>query len=175
MSAMGIDNTSLSSSYNSLKDTFEDLKEGKLQEDNEGIIRQLKNAQDQMIMAAENLYVSLLEMGNTRTNLQRSLDALDRTVAEMELRYQRGQISALQLQEVRDGRTQLKSGLDTLSTNIIVYTAQMENLVGLSPSGKLKLSEVPEITAEQVAAMSYEKDLEAAKEKSYTLYDAAQT
>nr|WP_325195903.1 TolC family protein [uncultured Oscillibacter sp.] len=175
MSAMGVDNTSLSSSYSSLKDTFDDLKEGKLQEDNEGIIRQLKNAQDQMVMAAESLYVSLLEMGNSRTNLQRSLDALDRTVAEMELRYQRGQISALQLQEVRDGRTQLKSGLDTLSTNIVVYTAQLENLVGLSPSGKLKLTEVPEITAEQVAAMSYEKDLEAAREKSYTLYDAAQT
>ena len=175
MSSLGIDNTSLSSSYNALKDTFDDLKDGKLQEDNAGIIRQLENAQDQMIMAAETLYVSLLEMDNSRDTLQRKLDALDRTVAEMELRYQRGQISALQLQEVRDGRTQLKSGLDTLSTNIIVYTAQLENLVGLEPTGTLKLSEIPDITPEQVAAMSYDTDLAAAKETSYTLYDAAQT
>lgn len=170
-----MDTSAMSSTYDSLKDTFDDLKNGKLQADNAGIIRQLENAQDQMILAAENLYVALLEMENTRGTLQRSLDALDRTVTEMELRYQRGQISALQLQEVRNGRTQLKSGLDTLSTNIVVYTAQLENLVGLSPSGILTLSEVPEITAEQVAAMSYEEDLEIAKENSYTLYDAART
>lgn len=165
----------LSASYSSLKDTFNDLKDGKLQEDNAGIVRQLKNAQNQMVMAAETLYVNLLELGNSRGELQRSLAALDRTVAEMELRYQRGQISALQLQQVRSGRTQMKSGLDTLNTNIGLYTAQLENLVGLEPTGTLTLTEVPDVTAEQIAAMSYEADREAAREKSYTLYDAAQT
>lgn len=165
----------LSASYSSLRETFDDLKDGKLQEDNAGVIRQLKNAQDQMVMAAETLYASLLELGNTRDTLQRSLDAMDRTVAEMELRYQRGQISALQLEQTRSGRTQMKSGLDTLDTNIGLYTAQLQNLVGLEPTGTLTLSEVPDITAEQLAAMSYDADLDAAKEKSYTLYDAAQT
>lgn len=81
-----MDTSYMSSSYNSLKDTFDDLKDGKLQEDNEGVILQLKNAQNQMVMAAESLYVALLEMENTQANLQRSLNALDRTVAEMELR-----------------------------------------------------------------------------------------
>lgn len=165
----------LSSSYSALRDVFDDLKDGKLQKDNAGIVRQLENAQDQMVMAAETLYVSLLELGNTRDTLQRSLDAMDRTVAEMELRYQRGQISTLQLEQVRSGRTQLKSGLDTLNTNIGLYTAQLEALVGAEPTGTLTLSEVPDITAEQLAAMSYDTDFETAREKSYTLYDAAQT
>lgn len=165
----------LSTSYSSLRDVFEDLKDGKLQEDNAGVVRQLKNAQDQLIMAAETLYVSLLELENKRDSLQRSLNAMDRTVAEMELRYQRGQISALQLQQVHSGRTQLKSGVDTLTTNIGLYTAQLENLVGLKPTGTLVLSEVPDITQEQIKAMSYDEDLDAAKEKSYTLYAAEQT
>ena len=39
---------SMSSSYESLKDTFDDIRDGKLQEDNEAVIRQLENAQDQV-------------------------------------------------------------------------------------------------------------------------------
>lgn len=166
---------SLGQSYSSLEDVFEDLKDGNLQDDNAGIIRQLKNVQNQMLMAAESLYVAVLEMQNNRDMLQRSLDAVDRTVEEMELRYQRGQISALQLEQVRSGRTQLKSGPDTLTTNIGLYTAQLENMVGLEPTGTLKLSEVPDITAEQLAAMNYTADLAAARETSYAVYDAGET
>lgn len=165
----------LGQTYASLEDTFQDLKDGKLQDDNAGMIRQLKNAQNQILMAAESLYVGILEMQNSDGTLRRSLDAMDRTVAEMELRYQRGQISALQLEQAHSGRTQLKSGLDTLETNIGLYTAQLENMVGLPPTGTLKLTAAPEIAAEQIDAMSYDEDLAAAKEKSYTLYDAGET
>ena len=42
-------------SYKSLREQFEDLKDGKLQEDNEAVIRQLRNAQDQVVMAAQSL------------------------------------------------------------------------------------------------------------------------
>lgn len=166
---------SLSQSYASLEDSFEDLKDGKLQDDNEGIMRQMENAQNQTVVAAETLYVSLLEMENNRSSLEDALTALDRTVEEMELRYQRGQISALQLEQTRSGRTQLQSSLDTLNTNIGIYTAQMENLVGLEPTGTLQLAEVDAVSQAQIDAMSYDADLASAKEKSYTLYDAAES
>ena len=166
---------SLSQSYASLEDSFEDLKDGKLQDDNEGIMRQMENAQNQTVVAAETLYVSLLEMENNRSSLEDALTALDRTVEEMELRYQRGQISALQLEQTRSGRTQLQSSLDTLNTNIGISTAQMENLVGLEPTGTLQLAEVDAVSQAQIDAMSYDADLASAKEKSYTLYDAAES
>ena len=50
-----------------------------------------------MIKTAETIYINILELQNTDEQLQRSLAAMNRTVQEMELRYDLGQISALQL------------------------------------------------------------------------------
>lgn len=158
-----------------LKATFDDLKSGKTQRTNDGIVMQLRNAQNQVVMGAESLYVALLEMDNTRGELTSQLAALDRTVQEMELRYAMGQISALTLQQVKSGRAALASGLATLEVNIGTYTAQLENLLGAEITGALKLSEVPEITDGQIAAMDMEKDLETSRANSYELYNAAMT
>lgn len=68
-------------------------------------------------MAAESLYVALLEMDLTDASLGRSLDTLERSIQEMELRYDLGQISALTLQQVTAGRTSLVSGRQTLAMN----------------------------------------------------------
>lgn len=87
--------SNLDASYDSLRETFDDLKDGKIQDDYAAAKRQLENAENQVVMGAETLYMAILEMQNTRASLQRQLDALDRTVEEMELRYKLGQISAL--------------------------------------------------------------------------------
>ena len=162
----------LADRYASMEQTFDDLKEGKLQTDAEAAKRQLQDAKNQTVMGAETLYIAILEMQNTRQGLQRQLDALDRSVAEMELRYQLGQISALTLQQVKDGRTQLQSGLATLEMNLANYTRQLEVMLGLPQTGTLILEEVPKVSKSQVEKMSLEEDLAAAKEKSYTLYAA---
>lgn len=162
----------LADQYASMEQTFDDLKEGKLQTDAEAAKRQLQDAKYQTVMGAETLYIAILEMQNTRQGLQRQLDALDRSVAEMELRYQLGQISALTLQQVKDGRTQLQSGLATLEMNLANYTRQLEVMLGLPQTGTLILEDVPKVSKGQVEEMSLEEDLAAAKEKSYTLYAA---
>lgn len=162
----------LADQYATMEKTFDDLKEGKLQTDAEAAKRQLQDAKNQTVMGAETLYIAILEMQNTRQGLQRQLDAMDRSVAEMELRYQLGQISALTLQQVKDGRTQLQSGLATLEMNLANYTRQLEVMLGLPQTGTLILEEVPKVSKSQVEEMSLEEDLAAAKEKSYTLYAA---
>ena len=162
----------LADQYAAMEKTFDDLKEGKLQTDAEAAKRQLQDAKNQTVMGAETLYIAILEMQNTRQGLQRQLDAMDRSVAEMELRYQLGQISALTLQQVKDGRTQLQSGLATLEMNLANYTRQLEVMLGLPQTGTLILEEVPKVSKSQVEEMSLEEDLAAAKEKSYTLYAA---
>lgn len=162
----------LADQYAAMEQTFDDLKEGKLQTDAEAAKRQLQDAKNQTVMGAETLYIAILEMQNTRQGLQRQLDAMDRSVAEMELRYQLGQISALTLQQVKDGRTQLQSGLATLEMNLANYTRQLEVMLGLPQTGTLILEEVPRVSKSQVEEMSLEEDLAAAKEKSYTLYAA---
>ena len=162
----------LTDQYASMEQTFDDLKDGKLQKDAEAAKRQLEDAKNQTVLGAETLYIAILEMQNTRQGLQRQLDAMDRSVEEMELRYQLGQISALTLQQVKDGRTQLQSGLATLEMNLGNYTRQLEVMLGLPQTGTLALEEVPRVSPSLVERLSLEDGLAAAKEKSYTLYAA---
>lgn len=161
--------------YSSLRETFDDLKDGDIQQDSADAIRQLQDTQNQVIAGAESLYIALLEMQNNRDILERKLAATNRTVQEMQTRYNLGQISALQLHQVTAGLDALKSGIATLDMNLNNYTAQMELMVGAQQTGKLVLAEAPDVTAEQVSAMDYEKDLATAKKKSYELYDAKKT
>lgn len=167
--------TSLQQSYNSMRDTFEDLKDGKLQEDNEAIIRQLRNAQDQVVMAAQSLYVALAEMELNDAALDRTLAALDRTVEEMELRYELGQISALTLEQTKSGKTTAVSGKQTLEMNIANYKHQLELMIGAQLSGTIQLQPLPDVTQQDLEAMDLEADLEQAKANSYELFAAQRT
>ena len=90
----------------------------------------------------------------------------------MELRYSMGQISALQLQQVKSGRAQAQSGLETLKMNLDNYTAQLESMIGAEITGELTLGTLPAVPEEKLADMDYETDLTAAKESSYELFAA---
>ena len=139
------------------------------------MIRQLKNLQDQIVVAGESLYVALASMEVQEANLQRQLNALDRTVEEMELRYTLGQVSAMQLSQARAGRTELESGLATLRMNIRNYKLQLETLIGAGQTGEIRLGSVPEVLEEQLAGMELEAGLAAARERSYELFEAERT
>ena len=159
--------------YDSLRKQFDAIKDGELQEDNAGAKRQLKSLQDQIIMGGEMMYASIAGLETQETALQRQLAALNRTVEELELRYQMGQVSALQLQQAKAGRTQLTSGLETLRMNIRNLKYQFEMLLGAEQTGEITLGTVPEVREKELAVMDLEKDLLAYKAKSYDLYAAA--
>ena len=165
----------LKQSYQSLRETFDSLKDGELQQDNADIVLQLRNAQDQIVKAAESLYVALLEMDINRGTLDRSLTALDRSIQEMELRYELGQISALTLDQVKAGRPSLLSSQATLDMNITNYNMQLELMIGTDLTGKMVLQPLPELPQARLDAMNLEADLTAAREASYDLYAAQKT
>lgn len=167
--------TQLDQAYAAVREQFEAIKDGEMQKDNADLLRQLRNLQDQIVMAGEALYAALTSMESQEANLTRQLTALDRTAEEMALRYRLGQISAMQLAEVNAGRTSLESGLSTLRMNVENYKLQMEMLIGAEQTGEIALGALPEVTEEQLAAMDLERDLAAAKEQSYELYDAEKT
>ncbi len=91
--------SNLAGSYASLSSTVSDLATGKLQKDYAAAKRQLTNARDLTVRGAETLYITILELEQTRETLQRNLTALDRTQEELELRYRLGQISALTVEQ----------------------------------------------------------------------------
>lgn len=165
----------LEQGYNAVREQFDAIKDGDMQEDNAGVMRQLKNLQDQIVMGGETMYVAIAAMETQEAGLQRQLTALNRTVEEMELRYQLGQISALQLSQVKAGRTSLVSGLETLQMNIQVYKTQLEMMIGAEQTGEILLGAVPAVTEKQLESMDLEKDLLAAKDVSYEIYAAEKT
>lgn len=167
--------SSMDAAYDSLRDTFDDLKDGKIQEDNAAVIRQLENAQEQIMMAAESLYVALVDLELNDSALDRQLTALDRTIQEMELRYELGHISSQTLRQTQASRTALVSGQQTLEMNISNYKAQLEMLIGAEQTGNIQLQGLPQVTSQQLEEMDLEADLVAAKEVSYDLFAAQRT
>lgn len=165
----------LNDSYNALRTQFDAVRKGELQEDNEAVIRQLRNLEDQIVLGGETMYMAVLSMESQETGLERQLTALDRQLEELRLRHELGQISTLTLTEAEAGRVSLSSGLETLRMNIQIYKQQLEALMGTALTGTLRLSGAPQVTAGQLAGMDLEKDLEAAKNASYELFDAQRT
>ncbi len=164
--------SNLASSYGSLNSTVMDLASGRLQKDAAAARRQLKNAQDLTVVGAESLYFAIQELEQTKATLQRNMTALDRSLQEMELRYELGQISALTLEQVRNGRAVLQSNLSTLEMNLRRCKLQMQSMVGASLNGSLVLGPLPALSQGLIDCMDYKPDLDEAKSHSYDLFAA---
>ena len=165
----------LEQSYAALEETFDSLKDGELQAENADLVWQLENAQNQVVMAGESLYIAIVEMEQNAQSLERSLAAMDRSLEELELRYELGQISSQTLKQTQASRVSLLSSKQTLDSNLQNYKMQLELMSGGELSGTIQLGALPQVTSEQLKGMNLEEDLAAAKAASYSLYEAQQT
>ena len=165
----------LTQRYDALRKTFDDIKEGKLQQDNADLVRQLRNAQASLLAAGESLYVGLLALEDQSAALTRQNAALDRTIEEVKLRYELGQVSAMTLQQTEAGKAQVESGKAAIDAAVAQLRRQLNAMIGEELTAPLTLNALPGVTAEQLAAMDVEKDLKKAKAVSYDLYAAKLT
>ena len=165
----------LTQRYDALRKTFDDIKEGKLQQDNADLVRQLRNMQDSLTAMGESLYVNLLSLEDQSAALTRQTAALDRTIKEVKLRYELGQVSAMTLQQTEAGKAQVESGKAAIDAAAAQLRRQLNAMIGEELTAPLTLNALPEVTAEQLASMDVEKDLEKAKAASYDLYAAKLT
>ena len=166
---------SLQDQYDTLRKTFDDIKDGKLQQDNADLVRQLCDAENQLLMAGQTLYINLLGLEDQSAALTRQTAALDRTIEEVKLRYELGQVSAMTLQQTEAGKAQVESGKAALDAAVAQLRRQLNAMIGEELTAPLTLNALPGVTAEQLAAMDVEKDLERAKAISYSLYAAKLT
>ena len=166
---------SLQDQYDTLRKTFDDIKDGKLQQDNADLVRQLRDAENQLLMAGQTLYINLLGLEDQSAALTRQTAALDRTIEEVKLRYELGQVSAMTLQQTEAGKTQVESGKAALDAAVAQLRRQLNAMTGEELTAPLTLNALPGVTVEQLAAMDVEKDLEKAKAVSYDLYAAKLT
>ena len=165
----------LQSAYDAVKEQYDDLKDGKTQKTAADSVRMMENMVNSEVKLAQATYAQLVELDAALDTLDRSLAALDRQVEELELRYKLGQISALTLEQVKSGHATLASQRETYVMQARSGLMALEFMTGRELTGTLTLGSLPAVTAEQVTAMDLEKDMAAAKEKSWTLYDAQNT
>lgn len=169
----GMAASSMQSRYDALREQFDAIKDGDAQEDAADRIRMAESYRDAAVMGGEALYIGVSSIAAARDKLQRQLDALDRALEALELGRALGQISNLTLEQRYATRAALVSGMETLDATISTYVMHLEELVGAPVTGLSVLGPLPEVTAEQLAAMEPEADLETAKAASYTLYAAS--
>ena len=154
---------SLQDQYDALRKTFDDIKDGKLQQDNADLVRQLRDAENQLLMAGQTLYINLLGLEDQSAALTRQTAALDRTIEEAKLRYELGQVSAMTLQQTEAGKAQVESGKAAIDAAVAQLRRQLNAMTGEELTAPLTLNALPGVTAEQLASMDVEKDLEKAK------------
>lgn len=166
---------SLKSTKESLEDQLDDLKEQK--EDYQKTLadteRQIDYAADQTISGAESLYLTILSTQLQLDGLKNNtLASTQRSLKEIELRYQLGQVSKLTLTQVQNGYESLASSITSLENTVSTLYSSLQSLMGDVPTGKLRLLDTPSVTADELSYLNYASDLSKAKENSYTLYTA---
>ena len=171
----GGDSSSLSQAYDSLRDTFEDLKDGVIQEDNADVVWQLQDTVDQVVTGGETLYITLVGLEQQAADGRRGLETIDRNLEELRLREQLGQVSQQTVAELEQTRAETVSQLNTLDSSIQQAKIQLQLMLGETPTGELTLGPLP--TQDEMAweEPDYEADLESAKAASWTLRDAQKT
>ncbi len=166
---------SLKASKESLEDQLDDLKEQK--EDYQKTLadteRQIDYAADQTISGAESLYLTILSTQLQLDGLKNNtLASTQRSLKEIELRYQLGQVSKLTLTQVQNGYESLASSITSLENTVSTLYSSLQSLMGDVPTGKLRLLDTPSVTADELSYLNYASDLSKAKENSYSLYTA---
>ncbi len=164
--------SSLAQSATALRATYEDIRDGKLQRDSENAVNQLRDAQNQFVLAGQTLYINILSMERSLKDGERGVQALERVLTELRLRKEYGQVSDKNIEDVEKNLSDTISGLQTLRSTISSCKAQLQIIIGCEPTGEIELGELPEISGNEISEIDYEADLVLAKEKSYALKNA---
>ena len=167
---------SLEASLAAVRNSYEDLEDNEDDAEDDLEItynsteRQLGNAADQIVIGAETAYISLHTLDNTAAELERNLAALDRNIATLKTQVSMGAATELDLLALRTQRQTLEANRQTLQTQRRSIKNNLAILCGYGTDETVEVSSLPEVSASQISAMDYEKDLAEALKNSYSIW-----
>lgn len=169
--------TSMNTTIDGLKKQLDALKEDEYQETLERATRQIENAMDQVILGGQSLYLSILTYEVNLADMERALTALQRSVTEMEARYQLGQVSELTLLQLKTTQQNTKSQAESMKIAIANMKSSLSSLIGANLDAPLTLSGLSQDYKQTntLLSMDYPTALKKAKENSYAIYSADMT
>ena len=172
---MGMQIKQLDSGYDQIREQFDNLRDGTMKADNDKVKASLETLQNQAVMGAESLFISYKTMEVQRTALVRQIAALERTLDTLEIRKNAGQVSELNILEMKSGIAAAESGLATLDNGLELMKLQLKGLLGIDLDAKISLAGLSDPDGKAIASMSLEEDLKKAKSVSTELVSAADT
>lgn len=156
-------------SYDDLEDAEDDAKDD-LEITYNSTARQLGNAADQIVMGAQTAYLSLHTLDNTAAELDRGIAALDRGIAVVKAQAALGAATQLDLLALQTQRQSLDANRQTLGTQRRSLQNNLAILCGYGVNETVEVGSLPMVSAAQLGAMDYEKDLAAALKNSYSIW-----
>lgn len=134
--------------------------------------RQFEMIENQLVMAAQSAYMGLMTLQQNYITTAQKVNLADIKLKEMETRFALGQVSQLNVNEVKRARSQAHSALETLSQTLYNTKGDLSILLGRDPSRSYMLDALPAVTPDMIARMRLESDLADAMERSYDIYAA---
>lgn len=134
--------------------------------------RQFEMIENQLVMAAQSAYMGLMTLQQNYITTAQKANLADIKLKEMETRFALGQVSQLNVDEVKKAGSQVHSAVKTLSQTLYNTKGDLSILLGRDPSRNYMLDALPAVTPDMIARMHLESDLEGAKEQSYDIYAA---
>lgn len=131
---------------------------------------QVNNTANQIVMSAQTAYISMHTLEDSIVTAKRNLQALDRNISVVQTQANVGAATQLDILALEAQKEALQANLQTLETQRANQKNSLAILCGYGADEAVTVGNLPEVTAEMLAQMDYEKDLEEARKNSYTLW-----
>lgn len=133
-------------------------------------MKQVENTINMLVVSAQNAYTGLVTIRESLTMLDRNLEKIDRNIATVEKQIAIGAASQLTLDNLNQTRRTLVSSRDTLLQQQETTQNSLSLLLGNTAGTTVRVSELPNVTAKQLADMNFENDLAEAQKNSYSIW-----
>lgn len=171
------DTSSVQANVESMSKQLESLKPENYEKTLKKLSLQIEQTIQQIIMGGESLFLNILSTESALSDLNRSIKNMERTIKEMELRLELGQVSKLSLEQLKSSYASAKSQASTMELSIQKMKDSLQVLLGDPPTGTLALVTLPSPSQKQIPSLhfNYDTALHIAKDKSLTLSIASLT
>ncbi len=142
------------------------------EEDMESTYKQFESIEQQIIWGAQSLYMAYIGLDITVEELQISKNSLETTIASLEKRFELGQISALDLSNVKINLININSALETLQYEQSKLLYDLNILIGRDYTTPLTLSGDITPDVDFLKEINFEEDFKTVLTYNYDYYTA---
>ncbi len=127
---------------------------------------------NQVVKGVETLYIGIITIEAGLKDMQRGIDTLDRAVAILEKQHELGMASAYDVESIKHQRSSVLHQKESLEFQLMTSKMTLENMCGYEIKGTIQLESLTMPTAEELAAVDYDKTVQTARSRNVKVMNA---